>query len=177
MVNRDPKRTAIAEAVADFLLAEGLEAASLRPLAKAAGLSDRMLLYYFSDKAAVIEAGLHCAAGRLQAMLDAGTGAPKLDRPALLKRLAALMGQASLAPYMRLWLEIAARAARGEAPYTNVGEAIGRSFHAWGASQLAVRQDDDRSAEAARLFISLEGVVIARALGLNDLSDAALNSG
>ena len=46
------------DALAGFILAHGLAAASLRPMAKAAGTSDRMIVYHFGDKAGAIEAGL-----------------------------------------------------------------------------------------------------------------------
>jgi AcrR family transcriptional regulator len=40
--------------LAAHVLAEGLGGASLRPLARAAGTSDRMLLYHFGTKEALI---------------------------------------------------------------------------------------------------------------------------
>jgi AcrR family transcriptional regulator len=43
------RRAEIIQRLTDYVLAEGLSAASLRPLAKAAGTSDRLLLYYFND--------------------------------------------------------------------------------------------------------------------------------
>ena len=59
--------------MADFVLANGLGAASLRPLAASAGISDRMLLYYFKDKPAVMAAILQCLVDRLTALLAAKT--------------------------------------------------------------------------------------------------------
>jgi AcrR family transcriptional regulator len=174
MVSLDTKRAAIAQAVADFILAEGLEAASLRPIAKAAGLSDRMLLYYYRDKAAVIEAALTCAAERLRQHLEASVSGPRLERAALLSHLAAQMDAPELAPFVRLWLDIAARAARGETPFTTVGETIARSFLAWSESRLLAPADVDMATESARLFIQLEGLVFVRAVGLRDVADAAL---
>ena len=47
---RNERREAAIERMADYVLSEGLGAATLRPLAAAAGTSDRMLLYYFADK-------------------------------------------------------------------------------------------------------------------------------
>ena len=58
MTKPDTRRAAILERIADHILANGLSASSLRPLAKAAGTSDRMLLYYFADKAEIITAAL-----------------------------------------------------------------------------------------------------------------------
>jgi AcrR family transcriptional regulator len=42
-VKSDDKRDALLDSMADFVLTHGLSAASLRPLAKAAGLSDRII--------------------------------------------------------------------------------------------------------------------------------------
>ena len=44
------RRGELLDRMAAHLLAHGLEGANLRPLARAAGTSDRMLLYYFADK-------------------------------------------------------------------------------------------------------------------------------
>ena len=38
------------ERMTDHILLKGLAGATLRPLAAAAGTSDRMLLYYFADR-------------------------------------------------------------------------------------------------------------------------------
>ncbi|MFY8208820.1 MAG: TetR/AcrR family transcriptional regulator, partial [Caulobacter sp.] len=46
---RDEQRARVIAVLADHLLATGLSQASLRQLAAAAGVSDRMLLYYFAD--------------------------------------------------------------------------------------------------------------------------------
>ena len=58
MNTRDERREAAIERMADHVLAEGLAAATLRPLAAAAGTSDRMLLYYFADKDELLTATL-----------------------------------------------------------------------------------------------------------------------
>ena len=50
VIKPDTKRADIIERLTAYVLAQGLSASSLRPLAKAAGTSDRMLLYHFADK-------------------------------------------------------------------------------------------------------------------------------
>ena len=47
---RDTQRAAVTERLSSHILAHGLARSSLRELAAAAGVSDRMLLYYFDDK-------------------------------------------------------------------------------------------------------------------------------
>lgn len=65
----ETRRAEIIERLTDHVLAHGLSASSLRPLAKAAGTSDRMLLYYFKDKAEIISAVLQLISARLLVML------------------------------------------------------------------------------------------------------------
>ncbi len=64
------RREEIIELIADHLLAEGLGAATLRPMAEAAGTSDRMLLYYFADKGELLTATLTRVAARMVSLLD-----------------------------------------------------------------------------------------------------------
>jgi AcrR family transcriptional regulator len=156
--------------MADFVLAEGLGAASLRPLARAAGVSDRMLLYYFADKADAVTATLQRVAERMQAMMAAGAPAERLPAPVLKAALREQLFAPAFWPYMSVWLEIAALSARGDPLYREVGEAIGRGFLAWGEAHIA---GDDPATEAATLLVELEGRVLLTALGLADVATRA----
>jgi AcrR family transcriptional regulator len=152
--------------MADFVLAQGLGAASLRPLAEAAGVSDRMLLYYFTDKADAVTATLQLIAARMQAMMEASAPAERLPAPVLKAALIEQLFAPAFWPYMSVWLEIAALSARGDPLYSEVGEAIGRGFLAWGEAHIA---GDDPATEAATLLVELEGRVLLTALGLADV--------
>ena len=70
MASARDKRSDLIDKLADHILAEGLLNASLRPLAKAVGTSDRMLLYYFKDKDELIEAVLNRIAARITVILE-----------------------------------------------------------------------------------------------------------
>ncbi len=162
----EARRAEITHLAAAHILANGLEASSLRPLAKAAGTSDRMLLYYFSDKAELITAALALIAARLTTILESRTtNTPRpLDelRPALIRIILA----EDLWPYMRLWLEIASLSATGDPLYRATGNQIARGFLAWGAAQL---ESDAPDVEAARLLVSLEGAVLLKSVDLDDI--------
>ncbi len=160
------RRAELLRRVADHILTHGLDASSLRPLAKAAGTSDRMLLYYFCDKADLITAALDVIAARLTTILETRTSkTPRpLDelRPALIKIILA----EDLWPYMRLWLEIASLAAKGDAFYQALGNQIARGFLAWGAAQL---DSKDPATDAAKLLVSIEGTLLLKSVGLDDV--------
>ena len=169
----DARRAIIVDALADHVLAHGLAASSLRPLARAAGLSDRMLLYYFKDKAEVVAATMEAIAARQMAVMDAAAGPPLLLAQ-LRARLAASLLAEEAWPYMRLWLEAAALAAQGDPLFAGIGERIGRAFLAWGAAQLVVDDESQRARDAARLLTMFEGMVLLKSIGMADVARLAI---
>ena len=167
------KRSALIDKLADHVLAEGLLHASLRPLAKAVGTSDRMLLYYFKDKDELIEAVLDRITARITLILEQSKAPEPLPLDILAPLLVESMKSDLFWPYLRLWLEIAALAAGGDPLYKTCGERIGRGFVTWGASQLAASDEASRQRDAAKLLIQVEGSVLLRSLGLSDVVDDA----
>jgi AcrR family transcriptional regulator len=171
--SRDERRKALVVSAADHLLLHGFAASGLRALARAAGTSDRMLLYYFRDKEELLEAALAHIAGQLTLELAAAADG-KLPVDALSRRIARRLLDDRLWPYMRLWLEMASRAAHGDPLCRRLGEALGRGFLAWGEAQLESADDAARAGEAARLFAMIEGLVLLKSLGLDDVVAAAI---
>lgn len=167
------KKTDLIERLADHILSHGLLNASLRPLAKAAGTSDRMLLYYFKDKDALMEAVLDNIAARITVILDQSAAPEPLPLETLAPMLIESMKSDLFWPYLRLWLETAALAAGGDPLYKSVGERIGRGFVTWGASQLAAPDEASRQRDAAKLLVQVEGSVLLRSLGLEDVVSEA----
>ncbi|MHA7899204.1 MAG: TetR/AcrR family transcriptional regulator [Henriciella sp.] len=173
MTDASTKRSELIDKLADHMLAEGLLHASLRPLAKAVGTSDRMLLYYFKDKDALIEAVLERIAARITIILEQSAAPEPVPLDVLAPMLIESMKSDLFWPYLRLWLETAALAAGGDPLYRAIGERIGRGFVAWGASQLLAEDEAARQRDAARLLVQVEGSVLLRSLGLEDVVDRA----
>ena len=169
------KRSELIDKLADHILADGLLNASLRPLAKAVGTSDRMLLYYFKDKDALIEAVLDRIVARITVILEQSAAPEPLPLETLSPLLVESMKSDVFWPYLRLWLEVAALAAGDDPLYKACGERIGRGFVTWGASQLAVPDEATRKRQAAELLIQIEGSVLLRSLGLDDVVDDAFS--
>ena len=172
---RDARRDAAIDRMADHLLDAGLANASLRALAAAAKTSDRMLLYYFTDKDALLQATLERIAARLTAMLDAALppGA-RLDFKTLLGALWTSVGAAPLRPYMRVWLELAAGAARGRAPDTALASGIMAGFVAWTEAHLEPDPGGDGGSQAALLLAIVEGGLFLDAVGHRAVAEAAV---
>lgn len=166
------RREDIEDRLADHILATGLGGASLRPMAAAIGTSDRMLLYYYPDKNALLAAILIRISARLSSRLDALVPAWPQPLPALLSVLRDSMLSPELAPYMRVWLEIAGKAGRNEEPFKSIGAAIARGFLAW----IEARLPSDQTSDARRVLLLMEGVAMMDALGVSELANAPLET-
>lgn len=162
------RRAEIVERLADHVLAHGLVAASLRPLAKAAGTSDRMLLYYFTDKTEIIAATLQHISERMVILLSARTSAQPLPLGELTAHLSSVVLDDQFWPYMCVWLELASRAGRGDPLYAPIAAQIGTGFLAWGESQLASADPTARARDAAKLLVTIEGMVLVKAIGMGE---------
>lgn len=170
---REARREAAVDRMADHVLAEGLAGASLRPLARAAGTSDRMLLYYFRDKDELLAVTLERVATRLAALLEAAVPAgTRLPPETLLQAVWAGMSSPQLQPFLRVWLELAAGSARGEQPQREVAGRIADLFHGWLADRVAAT---DPAQVAAGLFVRLEGAMLIEALGRRALAEAGIS--
>jgi AcrR family transcriptional regulator len=170
---RDIRRNAAIDRMANHLLREGLPGASLRPLAIAAGTSDRMLLYYFANKDEILSATLEHVALRLAGLLDEIVpSTTRLSFGTLLSELWAATGSPTLQPFMRLWLDLAGSAARGLEPHRATSGHIADGFLAWIASRLDV-PEADRAGSAAALLAVIEGLVVLDAVGRHDLAKVA----
>ena len=70
------RREQLLDAVTDHVLAEGLIGLTLRPVAAALGTSDRMLIYHFGSRDALVSAVVDRASARAVAGVDALPAAP-----------------------------------------------------------------------------------------------------
>lgn len=152
--------------LADHVLAEGLGGASLRPLAAAVGTSDRMLLYYFPDKPALIAAVLEEVAARMTMLLELQRASEPVCAGALEARLMPLVLDPTVWPFMQLWLEMAAMAARGDETCARVGAGIAQGFLAWLEDQLDEADPVARAKTALRVLMTIEGAALLKSLGL-----------
>jgi AcrR family transcriptional regulator len=159
MAPADERRTQLLDAMADHMLAAGLAGSSLRPLARAAGTSDRMLLYYFPTKDALIAATLTHIAQRMAGLLAASVGEVRLPPDRLLPLLLGKTLDPMFRPYLGLFLEIASRAARGDTLCRTVGADIVEGFLTWIEAQLDAPPGRLRP-EALAILTEIEGRVV-----------------
>lgn len=66
----DPKRARIADAAAQIIVSQGMEAVTHRSVAKAAGVPASTVVYHFGGRAALVVAGLHAVIARFHRTRD-----------------------------------------------------------------------------------------------------------
>lgn len=174
MARREIQRDSAVKRLAAHLLRNGLAETSLRQLAEAAGVSDRMLLYYFTDKADAVAAAVQEVAAELAGALAVAIPEdPKLSSAALVARAAALTLDPGFRPFMSLWIEMIAAATRQEAPYPALVKVIGAGFLDWVESRLDCPEAEDRRAQAAAILAIVDGLAVVAASMGEDLARAA----
>ena len=151
--------------LADHVLAHGLAGASLRPLAKAAGTSDRMLLYHFGSKQTLVEALLdHLAERFTQALDTAFPGARAASRQACFESVIEVTSQPAFAPFFTLWWDIVGGCARGDETFLAAAGRIMDELLAWVEGHLP--EDDPDPRTGAKLVLTLiEGAQMLEAVG------------
>ncbi len=173
---RNDRRQAAIERMADHVLAEGLGAATLRPLAAAAGTSDRMLLYYFADKDELLTATLDRVAERMIVVLDKAIPAGSQQSfDALLNQAWAALASESLQTFMPLWLDLAAGAARGLQPHRDVAGRIADGFLSWVTIRLLPEEDGKPSTLAPLFLTIIEGSYLLSAVGRDKIANIAIS--
>lgn len=160
------------------VLAHGLGQASLRPLAKGAGTSDRMLIYHFGTKEQLVVDLLSHIAQVYAAMLEgviAGQDRPA-TREALMERILAQNGDPAMQPFMQLWWEIVAGSARGLPGFREAARAMVGELVAWLEGQMP-EGDPDPAGGARYLLTVIEGTMMLAAVGHGDAAREGLLAG
>ena len=174
MISRDEQRARVVDRLSAHLLETGLGQTSLRQLAAAAGVSDRMLLYYFADKAEVLANVLaHLAGGMADTLAKAIPDTPALPPAEFIAHASALMIQPDMRRFMRLWIELVAAAARNEAPFVAIAAQITAGFLGWIDTRLALPAGADRQAACAAIFALIDGLALVDICSGGDVAGGA----
>lgn len=158
MSRRSDRREECVRRLASYVLDVGLSETSLRQLAQAADVSDRMLLYYFKNKSEIMTAVLmRTTADMAETLNDALPESQRMSAAALLAKGAKLTNNDVMQPYMRLGTEIAGYAGHGQEPYASVAKAIIEGFINWIEQRLDTADPRKRRAQAAMLLAIIDG--------------------
>lgn len=163
-------RSELTARLAEHVLRNGLATASLRPMAAAAGTSDRMLIYHFGDKDRLIAEVLDHLAREMGRRLDRSLPADQFpSETTLIASVVQQMRSDELSSFAAVWFEILAASARNIEPYRAIAIAILEFFLDW----LTLRHPAGREGAASALTL-IEGAVVLDAAGQRDSVDRAL---
>lgn len=161
-------------AMSAHVRATGLAGASLRPLARAAGTSDRMLIYHFGSKERLIAELLdHITHDILSAMAAALPERPALPEPACLRAMAQLLRTPTFRPYLRVWLDILSAAGRGDPDHAVAAKRLLTGQRDWIIARLPP-ETKAPAARASEMLTLIHGVLVLEVAGLGTAADAAV---
>lgn len=152
-------------AMAAHVQGNGLAGASLRPLARAAGTSDRMLIYHFGSKSGLMAALLsHLTHDMLRAVAAALPPKPAKSEAACLREAVALLRTPTFRPQLRVWFDILSAAGRGDEASRLAADDLLTGYHGWLMARLPAGTKTP-AARASDLLAILEGVLVMEIAG------------
>lgn len=166
-------RETLLDAALGVVATEGLHRLSFGRVASRVGTSDRVVVYYFPTKDALVEAVLAAVGDSLRAglagALDQTSATDHLD---LVRRAWAVVRTPEAQAPIAAYVEAIGLAAAGVAPYTSmVGEVVA-SWTGWFEQHLEGSAARRRSQAMAALTV-LDGLLLVRVAGGPDLADEA----
>jgi AcrR family transcriptional regulator len=161
----------ILDAAVRATAASGLSGLTFRLVAQEAGTSDRVVVYYFPDKAQLISAVLARVGEAFQAVLAAGWhDAPRpLSKVSVLHAARDVFADPQQAGVVRIFLEAMGLAVARVEPFVSLGP---RLLDAW-VQWLAGEFDPPDRARAAATVAVIDGLLMAGALLDAPTSDQA----
>lgn len=152
----------------------GLAGASLRPLAKAAGTSDRMLIYHFGTKAALLTALLARLSdemlGAMESILPKG---PAESEAALAHEIVALLRTPTFRPYRRIWFDILSASTGDMAAHGTAARRILAGQVAWIAARLP-EGTHNPGAQAKAMLVVIQGALVLDLVGMEKAANRGL---
>lgn len=154
------KRQEIVQAVASHLVQEGFANSGIRALASSAGISDRMLMYYFETKEELIADALQLLAENMATTL--GQLLPERPTPSsdILSAASKAAEQPAMQAALQLWFEMVGLAVRGAEPYSRTVNQILDDWEHW----IQRRLRSDQQHRARELLAHIEGELMLQLL-------------
>lgn len=160
--------------LAQHVLNHGLGAASLRPLAKAAQTSDRMLIYHFGSKEQLVVALLDYLAEDYAKLLDATFQSEvATTRAECIARVLEITEEPEAQRYNTMWWEIVAGSARDLPGYRSAAARVMQRMLEWLEANMPV-DDPDPAGGARYLLTMIEGALMLRAASQRDIADTGI---
>ena len=152
----EKRRQEIVEAAASHLIKYGFQSSGIRAIAKSAGVSDRMIMYYFETKDDLVSAALEMIGEGLAAGMESAVPKGNATPNQILEALSKTMQSDEVQAIMRLWFEIIGLAMRGQEPYRKTAALLLTRSE----EQIRGKLRSDQKHRAREVLDTLEGRVM-----------------
>lgn len=120
----EKRRHEIIEAVSLHLIEHGFQKSGLRAIARSAGMSDRMVMYYFDTKEDLIAAAISAIGENLADEMEQALPPGVSTAPQVLDVLLGQEQSVEVKAILQLWFEIVGLAVRGDEPYKSTASLL-----------------------------------------------------
>ena len=163
----ESKKEALKKSIGKYLLKHGIASASLRNLAKYCNTNDRMLIYYFKSRDALLEETLNLLAHDLLKILDEVD--PEQKEPHdLIALVGEVFGTRKMKPYLKLWIELLGFAATDSTLKKSVIGDLLLLDENWIRSRLLLKNESSRDEVTSLLLSIVEGMALLQIFGQSD---------
>ena len=149
----EKRRLEIIAAAATHLVDHGFQNSGLRAIAKSAGISDRMIMYYFETKEELVSEALSLIGESLADGMDKSVPNGNLSPRQLLDELSDALKSEEVQAALRLWFEIVGLAMRGQQPYQKTAALLLLRSQ----EQIRKKLRSDQKHRAREVLSTLEG--------------------
>ena len=149
-------------AAVEVALAGGISSVTFGAVAKHAGVSDRMVVYYFPTKAELVTAVTIALGQQLQELLGGAFGDEPLDRQDLLARAWAALARPRADPIFAVYFEILGLAAAGHQPFKALASAQTEAWVQWLLPRLTDADRATKRRQALATLAVIDGLLLLR---------------
>ncbi len=170
---RPGQREQFLDGAVQHVLRDGIGTLSLRPVAAALGTSDRMLLYYFGSRDALLTAILDRVGAILMSGLTTSQPQGRVQPDRLLAAMWTLAADPVSEPILRLYLEILGLASARREPFASAAAQVGAEWLGWAQNRVDV-EPECRKDTAAGVLAVFDGLLMRRyGIGADESDGAA----
>lgn len=160
----DQKKECIVEKLMCHLLKHGMSNSSIRQLAKAADVSDRMLLHYFENKEEVIKIVMFKLTDQLINALNVNM--KKLAFKDFIDYAIKVISDDETRKYTRMALELATNTVDGEEYCKDIAKKIFANFFDWINECIEETNEEEKLKQVSMAYVIIEGLVILDRVGV-----------
>ncbi len=167
------ERSDLVAAAVETAREDGIGQLTYSRVAKRLGISDRMVVYYFPTKEALISEVLLALGGELQALLEQAFGAQRLPAADLARRAWPLLTTPAADRIFAIFFELTGLASAGTEPYRSIAALMIDGWTDWMAPYVEGSTPAVRRRRALALEAQLDGLLLMRRIAGAEAADAA----